>query len=68
MGGYIGQRRRQEMLSKFLLENHSEDIGVYRRMILKLIFETCGGSVWTGFIWLRIGINGGSCVMNLRFP
>jgi hypothetical protein len=29
------------------------------RMILKLILENQDGVLWTGFIWLRIGIGGG---------
>jgi hypothetical protein len=35
---------------------------VYRRIILELILEKEGMKVWTGFIWLRIGISGYCCV------
>jgi hypothetical protein len=39
--------------------DHSEDLGVDGRVILKLIFRKKGGKVWAGFIWLRIGTVGG---------
>jgi hypothetical protein len=31
------------------------------RMILRRILEKYNGFVWTGLIWLRIGISGGLC-------
>jgi hypothetical protein len=34
--------------------NHLEDIGVYGKVILEWIAENYGGTLWTGFIWLRI--------------
>jgi hypothetical protein len=37
-----------------------EDLGLDRMIILKLIFKTWDGKVWTGLIWLRIG-TGGAC-------
>jgi len=48
----------------FWLENleerdHSDDLGVNGRTILEWILRKEGGWMWTGFIWLRIGTNGG---------
>jgi hypothetical protein len=39
--------------------DHSEDLGVDRRIILKLILGKQDGEFWTGFIWLRIETSGG---------
>jgi hypothetical protein len=39
--------------------NHSEDLGVDERTILKWILWKQGGKLWTGFTCLRMGINGG---------
>jgi hypothetical protein len=39
--------------------DQSEDLGVDGKMILEMILGKYGGKVWTGFIWLRIGTNGG---------
>jgi hypothetical protein len=36
-----------------------EDPGVDERIILQWILKNLGVRVLTGFIWLRIGINGG---------
>jgi len=46
------------MNTKFWSENlkgsdHSEDLGVDRRIILEYILRKYGRKVWTGFIWLR---------------
>jgi hypothetical protein len=45
--------------------NHLEDLGVGRKMVLKWTLQEQYGRVWTGFIWLRIGnmdsIRGGNC-------
>jgi len=40
-------------------KNHLEDLGVDVKIILEWILGKLGGRVWTGFIWLRIGISGG---------
>jgi len=37
----------------------SEDLGVDRKIILEWITGKQGGKVWTGFIWLRMGTEGG---------
>jgi len=34
---------------------------MYWEIMLEQILEKQDGNVWTGFIWLRIGINGGLC-------
>jgi hypothetical protein len=39
--------------------DHSEDPGVDRRIILEWILGKQSWKVWTGFIWLRIGISDG---------
>jgi hypothetical protein len=39
--------------------NHTEDLGVDGRIILKLILGKHFWRVWIGFIWLRIGTGGG---------
>jgi hypothetical protein len=38
---------------------HSEDLCVYRKIILKWVVEKEGGKLRTGFIWLGIGASGG---------
>jgi hypothetical protein len=52
------------MQTKFWSENlkgreHTEDMGIDERRTVKWILGEQGGSVWTGFIWLRIGTSGG---------
>jgi hypothetical protein len=37
---------------------HSEDLGVDGNIILEWILGKQGGKLWTGFIWLRMGISG----------
>jgi hypothetical protein len=39
--------------------DHSDNVGVDGKIILKWILGDWGVKVWTGFIWLRIGTNGG---------
>jgi hypothetical protein len=39
--------------------HHLEDVGAVGRIILKLILEVCGESVWPGFVCLRTGTNAG---------
>jgi hypothetical protein len=34
--------------------DHSEDLGVHRKIILKWTLDKEGGKMWTEFIWLRI--------------
>jgi hypothetical protein len=52
------------MHAKFWLESlkgrdHSEDVDIYRRIILKWNLQKWGSEVWIRFSWLRIGIGGG---------
>jgi hypothetical protein len=52
------------MREKFWLESlnrsdHSEEIGVDGRIILKWLLYKWGWRVWIGLIWLRIGAFGG---------
>jgi hypothetical protein len=62
--GACSMHWRDEMCTIFWSEglkgrDHSEDLGVDGRMVLKLILGKQCGKVWTGFIWLRIGTSGG---------
>jgi hypothetical protein len=38
--------------------DHADDLGVDGKIILEWILWKEGGTLWTGFIWLRIGTNG----------
>jgi hypothetical protein len=54
------------MHTNFWLENlkgqdHTEDIGIDKKIILEWILGDLGGKVWTRCIWLRIGTSGSSC-------
>jgi hypothetical protein len=36
-----------------------EDLGIDRRIIIKLKFKNVDWEAWTGLIWFRIGTGGG---------
>jgi hypothetical protein len=38
---------------------HVQDLGIDERTIVKLIIMKYNGGVWTGFIWIWMGTNGG---------
>jgi hypothetical protein len=40
-------------------EDHSEDVGADRRIILKCMLRRSVGRAWTGLICLRVGISVG---------
>jgi len=51
------------MSTKFWSHNlkgreHSENLGINRRIILELILGKQGGKLWTGVIWLGRGASG----------
>ena len=39
--------------------DHSEDLCLDGRIILKLIFKDLNGDAWTGLLWLRTGTGAG---------
>jgi hypothetical protein len=41
--------------------DHSENLGVFGRAVLKWILRVLGGRVWIGFINLRMGWVAGCC-------
>jgi hypothetical protein len=52
------------MRTKFQWENPRRrenfgDLGVDGREGIKMDLKECGVTMWTGFIWLRIGTSGG---------
>jgi hypothetical protein len=46
------------LLGKSEWKDHSEDLGIDGRIILKRILDNVR-KLWTGFIWLRTGTSGG---------
>jgi hypothetical protein len=53
---------RVSRLGNMKVRDHSEeDLGIDGKIIhvLDWILGKWGGKMWTGFIWLRIGTNGG---------
>jgi hypothetical protein len=57
----MGEKRNayKILLRKPEGSGHYEDLEVSERIILKWMLEKQDGVVWTGSIWLRIGISGG---------
>jgi hypothetical protein len=39
--------------------DHWEDLDIDGRINFGWILEKSGGKLWTGFIWLEIGVSGG---------
>jgi hypothetical protein len=50
--------------------DHLEDLSVDGRIVMKWILKECDGTVWTGFIWLRIENTETlfNAIMNLLVP
>jgi hypothetical protein len=64
LAGHVARRGEMRNAYKILSgksegRDHSEDLGVDRRIILEWILGKWGRKTWTGFIWLRIGTSGG---------
>jgi hypothetical protein len=62
--GHVARVGKMRNAYKTLVANlegreHSEDLGVYGKIILKWILGKWCGKLWTGCIWLRIGTTGG---------
>jgi len=56
---YGGEVHTGFWLGNLRERHHLEDPGVDGRIILRWIFMKCCVGVWTGLIWLRIGVVGG---------
>jgi hypothetical protein len=41
------------------IRDHSDDLGVYGKIILEWILGEGCGKLWTGCIWVRLGTSGG---------
>ena len=54
-----GVRGTLEVNTWFWWEGRREGPGVGGRITFKWLFKTLYGEVWTGFLWLRIGTDGG---------
>jgi len=53
----------ENLHTTFISENmevkvHAEDLRIVFKIILKWVLGKLGGNMWTGFIWLRIGVSG----------
>jgi hypothetical protein len=64
MGGTCSTQNRCEKRAQNICRNtqradHSKDLGVEYKIKLERILWKQGEKVWTGFIWLRRGTNGG---------
>jgi hypothetical protein len=60
--GHVPCMREMTNTYKVLVDNlkgrdQLKDLGADMRIILKWSIKKSGGSVWTGFNWLRIGTN-----------
>jgi hypothetical protein len=47
------------LITKLEGKVYSEDLEVYRKIILRWILGKLFRKVWTGYVWHRIGPNGG---------
>jgi hypothetical protein len=64
MGGVCGMHGRDVKAHRILVKKHEGrkyfiDVRTDRTVILQLILEDWGMRMWIGFIWLRLGSNGG---------
>jgi len=62
--GHVACTVRRRGVYRVLMGNlrqraHLEDAGMDGKIILRSIFRKWDGVAWTGFIWLRIGTDGG---------
>jgi len=54
-----GERQKYNWLGDTKKREHSEDLGIYGKIILKWIFKKLDGDVWTGLSWLKVGTGDG---------